>query len=149
MVIILEIYSYGYVKSTVFLFEALIFIVLCSLVRQIASNPSLESTTQCKASQHSTCSDAYISQPLIYQLISVEQDGEPAGGHFESQWLNPVDVICVVANDPSHARLSDLVQLGQGERPSLVHAEVMEELVPFLQPGKLVPDDTLEYWAKD
>ena len=37
------------------LFQALIFIVLCSLVRQIASNPSLESTTLCKASQHSTC----------------------------------------------------------------------------------------------
>ena len=83
-------------------------------------------------------------------VCTVEQGGgEPAGGHFESQWLNPVDVICVVANDPSHARLSDLVQLGQGKRPSLVHAKVMEELVPFLQPGKLVPDDTLEYWAKD
>ena len=81
--------------------------------------------------------------------MCIEQDEEPAGGHLESQWLNPVDVICVVANDPSHACLSDLVQLRQGECSLLVHAKVIEEFVSFLQSGKLVPDDTLEYWPKD
>ena len=85
----------------------------------------------------------------INRCMCVEQHGEPAGGHLESQWLNAVDVIRVVANDSRHASLSDLLQLSQGERPSLVHAKVIEELVPFLQSGKLVPDDALEYWAKD
>ena len=81
--------------------------------------------------------------------LYVEQDGEPAGGHFECQRLNPVDVVRVVADNPRHARLSDLVQLSQGERPSLVDAKVVEELVSFLQPGKLVPDDALEHRTKD
>ena len=81
--------------------------------------------------------------------VCVEQDGEPAGWHFEGQRLNPVDVVRVVADYPRHARLSDLVQLSQGERPSLVDAKVVEELVSFLQPGKLVANDTLEHWTKD
>ena len=81
--------------------------------------------------------------------VSVEQDGEPAGWHFEGQRLNPVDVVRVVADNPRHARLSDLVQLSQGECSSLVDAKVVEELVSFLQPGKLVANDTLEHRTKD
>ena len=79
----------------------------------------------------------------------MDVDGEPAGWHFEGQRLNPVDVVRVIADYPCHARLSDLVQLSQGESPFLVDAEVVEELVSFLQPGKLVADDALEHWTKD
>ena len=69
----------------------------------------------------------------------------PGIRHLESQWLNAIDVIGIIANNPRHAGLPDLVQLAEGERALLTQAEVVEELVALLQPRKLVPDDAFEH----
>ena len=75
--------------------------------------------------------------------------GIPGIRHLESQWLNAIDVIGIIANNPRHAGLPDLFQLAEGERALLAQAEVVEELVALLQPRKLVPDDALEHRAED
>ena len=69
--------------------------------------------------------------------------------HPKRRRLDPLDGVRVVAQDPSHGRLPDFLQLFGSELSGLALSIVVEEPVSVLEPGELVADDAFEGGAED